>query len=79
MGGGVFAQPRDQVVELELVGGVEVEDEVDHLLVVDRQIQPVHPKECVSGGEGRALVAVKEWVVLGKAFPQCGCSSMRSA
>ena len=58
---------------MKLVGGVEVEDEVDHLLVADRQLQPVHPWKRVGCGERRALVSVKEWVVLGKAFPQSGC------
>jgi len=72
----VISQPWDKLVEAELVGFVEAGDEIPSLLGVGRETRAVDGKKGIRGGEGRALVAVGEGMVLPmdlrRALPECG-------
>ena len=66
------AQPRDQLVEAELVCLVEGDDKCVGLLSVRRETGAVDSEKGIGGGESRPLVAVDEGRVWRQAFPERG-------
>jgi len=66
------SQPRDKLLEAELVRVVEDSDETVGRLRIRRQARAVDGKKRVRGGERRPLVAVDEGMVLREALPECG-------
>ncbi len=65
-------QPWDKLVEAELVGFVEGDDETVSLLGVRRQTRAVDGAKSIRGGESCPLVAVDDGMILREAFPECG-------
>jgi hypothetical protein len=69
----LISQPWDQLVEAELVSLVEAGEEIPSLLGIGRETRAVDGEKGIRGGEGRALVAIDEGMVLRQALPECGC------
>ena len=73
-GGGrnILTEPDDEIFKGEVIGLVKPCDETIRRVGVGGDARTVDGKKSVGGGKSRALVAVNEWMVLRKAFPQGG-------
>src|SRR5580693_3043152 len=68
----ILPQPSDEIFKGEAIGLVKPCDETLRRIGVGGDARAVDGKKSVGRGESRALVAVDERMVLGKAFPQGG-------
>lgn len=68
----MHAQPRDKVIEAELVGFIKADHKHVGLLSAGREACTIDSEKGIRRGESRPLVAVEEGMILSQALPERG-------